>query len=332
MSQFTTAIAVFILTTVSVTCFGIFLLRPKIFKKSRFRQRFDDLAAFNFDPKTYQEIEEGRKWKRTVEKTLLEIDEKQRSFSKDTSKPNLVTKIRQAGLNWTKRDYISINFIAGSFTFGTAWLLGFPIVSAGIIAIVGGSLLPYLTVSHLRKRRFHRFTIEFTNGVDMIARGLKSGLPINECIKIVATESAEPLKTEFKHLSQDLTLGLPMDVSVHRFAERMPLHETNYFATVIGSQSKTGGSLSEVLTNLAKILRDRRNMREKVRSLSAEAITSATIIGVIPFFVSAVVFFASPDYITTLFNSRAGLITLIISSIWMGTGIAVIYKMANFKF
>lgn len=332
MSPFSTAIAVFVLTTISVACFGVYFLRPQIFKKTRFRQRFDDLASSNFDLKAYHEIEEGRKWKRAVEKTLLEIDEKQKSFSKDTSKPNLVTRIRQAGLQWTKRDYIAINAVIGAVLFAASLLLGFSIIFASVLSLLGALSIPYIVVRHLRARRFRHFTIEFTNGVDMISRGLKSGLPINECIKIVASESAEPLKTEFRHLSQDLTLGLPMDISVHRFAERMPLHETNYFATVIGSQSKTGGSLSEVLANLSKILRDRRNMREKIRSLSAEAITSATIIGVIPFVVSTIVFFASPDYIGLLFKTRTGLITLLLANVWMALGIIVIYKMARFKF
>lgn len=332
MSQFATAIAVFLFTSISVTCFGVFFLRPQIFKKTRFRQRFDDLAAFNFDLKSYQEIEEGRKWKRTVEKTLLEIDEKQRSFTRDTSKPNLVTKMRQAGLHWTKRDYVSINIIVGFVFFVITWTSNVSAPAVALISIAAGVCLPYFTVTRIRNRRFSRFTIEFTNGVDMIARGLKSGLPINECIKIVAAESAEPLKTEFRHLNQDLTLGLPMEIAVHRFAERMPLHETNYFATVVGSQSKTGGSLSEVLTNLSKILRDRRNMREKIRSLSAEAITSAVIIGSIPFLVGGIVFFANPEYISLLVNTRAGQITLALASVWMTIGIVIIYKMANFKF
>lgn len=332
MDETLNASIIFALTAISVGCFGIYFLRPEIFKKTRFRQRFDRLAAFNFDLNSYKEIEDGRKWKRTVEKTLLEIDEKQRSFSRDTNKPNLVTRMRQAGLHWTKRDYVSISVSVGSVLLFVSWISNISLIGIVLIATIGGIVLPYLFVNRLRSRRFQKFTIEFANGVDIMARGLRSGLPINECIRIVATESAEPLKTEFRQLNQDLTLGLPMEIAIHRFADRVPLHETNYFATVIGSQSKTGGSLSEVLVNLSKILRDRRNMRQKIRALSAEAITSASIIGAIPFFVGGIVFFASPQYLSLLLNTRAGLITIVGSGIWMLLGILIIYKMANLKF
>jgi len=332
MSDTVLALTIFALTTICVTCFGVYFLRPDIFKKTRFRERYHRLAAFNFDLRMFKEIEEGKKWKRTVEKTLLEIDEKQRSFSRDTSKPNLVSKMRQAGLFWTKRDYLSICLGTGFILFVGLWAFNLSIILAAILAIAGGIGLPYATVAHLRGRRFKRFSIEFTNGVDMMARGLKSGLPVGECIKIVSNETAEPVRSEFKQLSQDLALGLPMEISIHRFADRVPLHETSYFATVIGSQSKTGGSLSEALTNLSKILRDRRNMREKVRALSSEAIASATIIGSIPFIVGGIVFFASPDYLALLFQTRAGLITLILSGLWMMIGIVIIYKMVHFEF
>ena len=331
MSETALALTIFFLTTISVA-FGVYFLRPDIFKKTRFRQRYHRLAAFNFDLRMFKEIEEGKKWKRTVEKTLLEIDEKQRSFSRDTSKPNLVTKMRQAGLLWTKRDYISICLGTGFVLFVSFWAFNLSLILVTVIAVAAGTGLPYATVAHLRSRRFNRFSIQFTNGVDMMARGLKSGLPIGECIKIVSNETAEPVRSEFKQLSQDLALGLPMEIAIHRFADRVPLRETNYFATVIGSQSKTGGSLSEALTNLSKILRDRRNMREKVRALSSEAIASATIIGAIPFIVGGIVFFSSPDYLALLFQTRAGLITLIFSGLWMIVGIFIIYKMVHFEF
>lgn len=332
MSETALAITIFALTTICVASFGVYFLRPNIFKKTRFRERYHRLAAFNFDLRMFKEIEEGKKWKRNVEKTLLEIDEKQRSFSRDTSKPTLVTKMRQAGLLWTKKDYLSICLTTGMVLFVGFWASNISVIIAIALATTGAMGLPYATVAFMRSRRFKRFSIEFTNGVDMMARGLKSGLPIGECIKIVANESAEPIRSEFKQVSQDLALGLPMENAIHRFADRVPLHETNYFATVIGSQSKTGGSLSEALTNLSKILRDRRNMREKVRALSSEAIASATIIGVIPFIVGGLVFFASPEYLALLFQTRAGLITLIGSGFWMMIGIFIIYKMVHFEF
>ncbi|WEJ11993.1 type II secretion system F family protein (plasmid) [Sinorhizobium sp. M103] len=153
-----------------------------------------------------------------------------------------------------------------------------------------------------------------------------------DCLRVIATEAQEPVKGEFLAIVQDQTLGIPVDEAVKRMSERMPLAEANFFAIVVAIQSRTGGSLSEALGNLSKVLRERKKMKAKIKAMSAEAKSSAGIIGALPFVVAGAVYFTSPDYMTLLFTTTIGKIVLVCCGLWMGIGILVMRKMINFDF
>ena len=203
--------------------------------------------------------------------------------------------------------------------------------SAGF-GISGGVLLPHFFVNWKRKRRLRQFTNEFANAVDVIVRGVKAGLPLVDCLKVIANEAQEPVAGEFREIVEDQTLGMPLADAVARLPERIPLPEANFFAIVVAIQARSGGSLSEALSNLSKVLRDRKKMAGKIRAMSAEAKSSAGIIGSLPIIVAILVYFTSPDYIALLFTTTSGNIVLAIAGLWMFIGIMVMRKMINFDY
>jgi tight adherence protein B len=153
-----------------------------------------------------------------------------------------------------------------------------------------------------------------------------------DCMKIIAAEAQDPVKSEFRTVVADQTLGLPMDEAVQRLSERVPLSEANFFAIVIAIQSRTGGSLSEALNNLSRVLRERKKMQAKIKAMSAEAKASGGIIGALPVVVTGVVYLTSPDYMSLLFTTSTGNIVLAGCGLWMTMGILVMRKMINFDF
>jgi len=231
------------------------------------------------------------------------------------------------------RTYVLFCIGAGFGSFVAALLFGgFGLVPSLGFGLSGGILLPHFFVNYKRKKRLKRFSNEFPNAVDVIVRGVKAGLPLVDCLKVIAAEAAEPVKSEFQQIIEDQTLGLPLAEAVGRLPERIPLAEANFFAIVIIIQSKSGGSLSEALGNLSKVLRDRKKMDAKIRAMSAEAKSSAGIIAALPFVVAILVYLTSPDYILLLFQTTTGNIVLVVSGMWMFMGIMVMRKMINFDF
>jgi tight adherence protein B len=269
--------------------------------------------------------------KRSLEDVLREIEEKQKA--KQRTKPTLMVRIRQAGLGWTRSTYYSVCAGAGIASFFAAYAgLGSNPLTALGFGIAGGLLLPHFYVNSKRNGRFKRFTAEFANAMDVIVRGLKAGLPLADCMKIIAAEAQEPVRSEFRAVIEDQAMGMPADEAVQRMPVRMPVTEANFFAIVIAIQSRSGGSLSEALANLSKVLRERQKMKSKIKAMSQEAKSSAAIIGIMPVFVTGAIYLTSPGYISLLFTTVPGNMILAGAGVWMLIGILVMRKMINFDF
>jgi len=269
--------------------------------------------------------------RREIEKTLREMEEKQKSAK--TSRPSLLVRMRQAGLSWSTRTYYLCCGLAGggvfavvtsSFDIGLLPPLGF--------GAAAGLLGPHLYVSFLRALRFKKFAKDFPNAIDIIVRGVKSGLPAVDCLRIISVEAQDPVREEFREIVEDQTLGLPIDQAVQRLPERIPLAEAKFFAIVISMQSRTGGSLAEALGGLSKVLRERQKLQGKIRAMSAEAKTSAVIIGALPVIVLVLLQMTSPAYIEPLFITFAGKLLLAGCVAWMLIGVLVMWKMIRFDF
>jgi tight adherence protein B len=163
-------------------------------------------------------------------------------------------------------------------------------------------------------------------------RGVKAGLPLLDCMKMIATEAPEPLKTEFRVIVETQAVGMPLGEACNKLYERTPVPEANFFAIVISIQQKAGGNLSEALGNLSRVLRDRKKMKSKIRAMSQEAKASAGIIGALPVAVMTLVYVTSPQYISLLFTEPLGNVMLAGSAAWMTMGVLVMKKMINFDF
>jgi tight adherence protein B len=247
-------------------------------------------------------------------------------------KLTLQAKIQQAGLALTPQQFF---IAAGAGAVGVAivvYLLTHSLLIAGPSAIIGGLGLPNFILSFLRKRRIAKFVSEFPNAIDIIVRGVRAGLPIGDCLRVVASESAEPVRGEFRQIVEAQTLGLSIAEAVDRIAERVPVTEANFFAIVIAIQAKAGGNLSEALSNLSRVLRDRKKMKGKISAMSMEAKASAAIIGAIPFVVTLLLYFSSPNYVSLLWTTTHGRIIAGIGLAWMAVGTAMMKKMISFDF
>ena len=245
---------------------------------------------------------------------------------------NLPAKLKQAGLSMAPRTFWIISAVLG-LTAGLAVVLfGLnPLIAIGV-AIVFGLGLPRWVVSFLGKRRRKKFSNAFADAVDVIVRGIKSGLPVHDCFKIIARESPAPLGPEFQRLVEGMGVGLTLPQALDKMYERMPTPELKFFAIVIGIQQKTGGNLAEALSNLTTVLRARKMMGEKIKALSSEATASAGIIGSLPPAVMILVSLTTPAYMALLFTDPRGQFMLIVAVALMSLGVFVMKKMIAFKF
>jgi tight adherence protein B len=201
-----------------------------------------------------------------------------------------------------------------------------------LLPLVAAFGLPRWVVGFLAKRRTKAFTESFADAIDIIVRGIRSGLPVGDCLKIIARESPAPLAPEFSRLVENLAMGVTVEQGLEKMYERMPTSELRFFTIVLAIQSKTGGNLAEALANLSTVLRARKLMREKIKALSSEATASAFIIGAMPPGVMLLVMVTTPSYMMLMFTDHRGNVMLMIGAIWMCLGIFVMRRMINFKF
>jgi tight adherence protein B len=261
-----------------------------------------------------------------VEGTLKELEER------NAKSVPLSVKIAQAGLDWSKQRFFITSGILGLIGFLATFM-----VDGGLIAAVGAAFatgigLPLWLLKFLKKRRESKFLNSFPDGVDIIVRGIKAGLPLVDSLRVVASDAPEPLKSEFRGILDTQTIGIPIGEACGKLYEHIHVPEANFFGIVIGIQQKAGGNLSEALGNLSRVLRDRKKMKAKIGAMSMEAKASASIIGSLPLAVMTIVYLTSPDYIELLWTHPMGRIMLAGCAVWMLIGVFVMRKMINFDF
>jgi tight adherence protein B len=269
--------------------------------------------------------------KKQVTESLKDME----SRAKSRKKVSLRTQLERAGLDAEPRAFWIASLISGfvCMVLTYVWIGGpFSTIAAFTALIIGGFGLPRWVLSKLIKRRQKKFQSELANAIDIVVRGVKSGLPLNECLQIIARESPEPISGEFRYVVEQMRIGIPLSEALDRLIERMPLSEVKFLSIVIAIQQQAGGNLSEALGNLSGVLRDRFRMEMKVKSLAAEAKSSAGILAALPPTIMLMTHLSSPEYIEPLFTTMAGNLVLLASAFWMTCGILVMRKMINFKF
>jgi tight adherence protein B len=264
----------------------------------------------------------------TVEATLKEFEERH----KQSKNRPISVRIAQAGLKWSKRQFLLLSIGVGVVMFLAGLVSGGGLLVAMALAFAGAFGIPRWLLSFLKKRRESKFLNGFPDAVDIIVRGVKAGLPLLDCLKMIASESPEPVKSEFRMIVETQAVGMPLGDACQKLYEDMPLPEANFFGIVIAIQQKAGGNLAEALGNLSRVLRDRKKMKAKIQAMSQEAKASAGIIGSLPLAVMAIVYLSSPQYITLLWTEPLGRMMLAASAVWMFIGVMVMKKMINFDF
>lgn len=265
--------------------------------------------------------------KKQIAENIKELENKAKG-----KRPDLQTRIEQAGLSMSRQQFMIVFAAIAVALGGLAYLkLESPLL-AGLVVVMSGVGLPNLVLARLRARRINKFVSIFPNALDIIVRGVKAGLPLGDTLRIIANESPEPVRSEFRRIVEAQALGLPLPEAVEKMAQRVPVSETNFFSIVIGIQNKAGGNLSEAVGNLSRTLRERKKMRGKIGAMAMEAKASAVIIGLVPFVVTGLLYLSSPKYISLLWSTQHGRVIAAIAIFWMSIGVAMMKKMINFDF
>lgn len=327
-----TGIAVALLVMFAVGGIIYSLFQPTLSGSKKRDQRIEAVAARPQSENQRKQMRDTDRRKRSIQDQLQDFEDRQKAKQDKQQKVSLKVLMEQAGLSWEMKHFIIFSIISSLIFFvvsliasGNLWI-GIAFAFAGLLGF------PRWYIGNKRKRRFNAFLDELPNGVDIIVRGVKAGLPLSDCIKVVAKEAREPVATEFQKITETQVMGISLGEAVGRLPDRVPVAEANFFAIVVAIQQKAGGGLAEALSNLSRVLRGRKAMKRKIKALSAEAKSSAAIIGSLPFFVGGIIYFIAPNYVMILFETTTGNIIIAGGLIWMFTGIMVMRQMINFDF
>jgi len=272
--------------------------------------------------------------KRAVSETLKDLDARK----KKTEKKTLRARLEQAGLDAQPVHFWIFSAVC-AVVCAFAVYISLPISVATLalpLSIVagfaGGLGLPNWGLNYMIKKRQKKFLANLANALDVVVRGIKTGLPLNECLGIIARESPEPIASEIREVVDQQRVGVTLGDALDRLVVRMPLPEVKFLSIVISIQQASGGNLSEALGNLSQVLRDRNSLKLKVKALSAEALASAAVLGCLPPGVVLMVHISTPNYLRPLWDTTTGNFLVGIGIVMMAMGIFVMNKMINFKY
>ncbi len=267
--------------------------------------------------------------RKSVQAALKDFDAKQ---AKEKKKLTTRRRLDQAGLlGATPRGFWITSGVCGFVVLVLCYFSGMALLVMVPATFAAGFGLPRWVLGFLKRRREKKFTNDFASAMDVIVRSVRSGLPTSDALRIVASEFRDPVGGEFKRLCDGMKMGITLEQGLKRMHESMPTTEVGFFAIVMTVQQQSGGNLSEALSNLANVLRDRKRLLGKIKAMSSEAKASAGIIGSLPPVVMGIVWLTTPSYIDLLFTERTGNLLLMGSLVWMSIGIFVMKKMINFK-
>jgi tight adherence protein B len=240
-------------------------------------------------------------------------------------------RMQQTGKHWTVKQYFSVT--AGIIIVVTGILLvrGAPLMLALGIGLVTGAGFPHFALNFLINKRVKTFTASFPDAIELLVRGLRSGLPVSETLGVVAREVSGPVGQEFKLVTEKIRIGKSMEDALQDTAERLGTAEFQFFVITLAIQRETGGNLSETLSNLAEVLRKRAQMKLKIRAMSSESKASAYIVGSLPFFVFGMIYWVNPNYLAGFFYEPRLIVAGLIGAVWMSIGVFIMAKMVSFE-
>ncbi|WP_373475501.1 type II secretion system F family protein [Sphingorhabdus sp.] len=240
-------------------------------------------------------------------------------------------RLAQTGKNWTFQQYLSASGSITALVMIGLWIKGAPLYLSLFGGLMLGAGLPHFVVNFLIAKRIKKFTTNFPDAIELLVRGLKSGLPVGETLGVVAREIPGPVGEEFKMVTEKVRIGKSMEDALQETADRMGTAEFQFFVITLAIQRETGGNLAETLSNLADVLRKRAQMKLKIRAMSSESKASAYIVGSLPFFVFGMVWSVNQNYLAGFFFEPRLMIAGMIGIVWMSIGAFIMAKMVNFE-
>lgn len=243
----------------------------------------------------------------------------------------LEVRLDRTGKGWTLSQYI---YASLGLTLAVAVLIflqsGAPLLALGIGAVIGCGL-PHLVVGFMIKKRTNQFVEKFPDGIELLVRGLRSGLPVAETLQVVAEEVPGPVGIEFKGVVERIKIGKTMEDSLQEAGDKLGIPEFNFFTITLAIQRETGGNLAETLSNLADVLRKRSQMKLKIKAMSSESKASAYIVGSLPFIVFGLIYWINPNYLGQFFVDDRLIIAGLGGLVWMSIGAFIMAKMVSFE-
>ncbi len=243
----------------------------------------------------------------------------------------LQLRLTQTGRNWRLGQYLIASLGLAVAMIALLLFQGLPILLAATVGLLIGVALPHMVVSKLIARRIKAFNAKFPDAIELMVRGLRSGLPISETMQIVAEEIPDPVGGEFRAVSDKMKIGRTMDAALQETSNRLGTPEFQFFVISLAIQRETGGNLAETLSNLADVLRKRAAMKLKIRAMSSESKASAYIIGALPFIVFGLIWWINGSYMQNFFVDERLMIAGGGGLVWMGIGAFIMAKMINFE-
>ncbi len=240
-------------------------------------------------------------------------------------------RLRRTGKPWTVSQYMFASMALFVVTTGALLVLRTPFTLAALIGVMAALGLPYMVTGRLIKRRVAAFNTRFPDAIDLLVRGLKSGLPVTETFQVVSQELPGPVGEEFRGVVERIRIGNTMEAALQESAEMLGTPEFQFFCITIAIQRETGGNLAETLANLSDVLRKRAQMKLKIRAMSSEAKASAYIVGALPFFVFGIVWSMNPDYLSGFFHEQRLIVTGLGGLVWMSIGAFIMSRMISFE-
>lgn len=314
-----------------LTLVGYFAFAPAMGQRSTMKQRIELVSGSGAPVNPANKGESRRADRRRDIQTKLRGIEESKKSEKLSISARYKRDLERAGFDISLRTYFTFNVILAIIAALVYLFMGYPKVGILPVAIAVGFGLPRFVVQSKNKRRIKAFTLEFANALDVIIRGIRSGLPVGECLRIIAAESPEPVSGVFREMVEAQNIGMTLNQALNRSIEQMDTSDLRFFAIVLSIQAQTGGNLADTLQNLSNILRERKKMADKVRALSSEAKSSASIIGSLPFLIFLALYFVNNDYVMMLFREDLGNMMVMGGLIWMAMGVLVMRQMINFE-
>lgn len=248
-----------------------------------------------------------------------------------SKKDMLINRLSQTGREWTLQQYLYTCLGLALLLAAVVFFRSQNVFLSLFIGLAIGFGLPHMVISFLIKKRITHFTASFPDAIELLVRGLRSGLPVTETLGVVATEVPGPVGVEFKQVTESIKIGRTMEDALQESAKKLNTPEFNFFCITLAIQRETGGNLAETLANLAEVLRKRSQMKLKIKAMSSESKASAYIVGSLPFIVFGMIWYINPNYLGGFFVDERLMLTGMGGMVWMGIGVFIMAKMVSFE-